>query len=80
MTPFDIIANLLKVKSIITLVLLGLVVYAVVNGIIQGQYLETIFTTVIGFYFGTQYQKAVQQNEKVEEKNGELEAYEAKDE
>lgn len=63
MKPFDIIANLLKVKSIITLVLLGLVVYAVVNGIIQGQYLETIFTTVIGFYFGTQYQKAVQQNE-----------------
>ena len=55
----DVITNLLKVKSIITLVLLGLVVYAVVKGIIQGQYLETIFTTVIGFYFGTQFQKGV---------------------
>ena len=55
--------NLLKVKSIITLVLLGLVVYATVKGIIEGKYLENIFTTVIAFYFGTQYQKGVQQTE-----------------
>lgn len=59
----EIIANLLKVKSIITLVLLGLVVYCVVNGIVEGKFVETIFTTVIGFYFGTQFQKGVERNE-----------------
>lgn len=68
----DVITNLLKVKSIITLVLLGLVVYAVVKGIIQGQYLETIFTTVIGFYFGTQFQKGVTA-QSVASKDGEQE-------
>ena len=64
----DVITNLLKVKSIITLVLLGLVVYAVVKGIIQGQYLETIFTTVIGFYFGTQFQKGVSRRPLVQQR------------
>ncbi len=67
----EIIANLLKVKSIITLVLLGLVVYSVVNGIIQGQFVETIFTTVIGFYFGTQYQKAQNASQTDETRKGE---------
>ncbi len=67
----EIITNLLKVKSIITLVLLGLVVYSVVNGIIQGQFVETIFTTVIGFYFGTQYQKAQNASTTDETRKGE---------
>lgn len=59
----EIITNLLKVKSIITLVLLGLLVYAVIHGIIEGKFLETVITMVFSFYFGTQYQKAVNQNE-----------------
>lgn len=50
--------NLVKVKSIVTLILTGLLVFAVVNGIVDGKYFETVFTTVIAFYFGTQYQKA----------------------
>ena len=64
------IINLLKVKSIITLVLLALLVYAVVHGIIEGKYLETIITMVLSFYFGTQYQKG-QQTVKLEENKDE---------
>ena len=68
----DIIANLLKVKSIITLVLLGLLVYAVVAGIIEGKFLETVITMVFSFYFGTQYQKGQQaQSVKTEEEKNE---------
>lgn len=52
------ITNLLKMKSIITLVVLGLLVYAVVKGIIEGKFLETIVTMVFSFYFGTQFGKA----------------------
>ena len=59
----DVITNLLKVKSIITLVLLGLLVYAVIHGIIEGKFLETVITMVFSFYFGTQSQKGVQQKE-----------------
>ena len=55
----EVFTNLLKIKSIITLVLLGLLVYCVVTGIVEGEYVKTIFTTVIGFYFGTQFQKGV---------------------
>lgn len=63
----EIITNLLKVKSIITLVLLGLLVYAVIHGIIEGKFLETVITMVFSFYFGTQYQKGVQQKETEDE-------------
>lgn len=66
----DIVSNLLKVKSIITLVLLGLLVYAVIAGIIEGKFLETVITMVFSFYFGTQYQKGQQtQFVKEEDKN-----------
>lgn len=50
--------NLIKVKSLVTLFLTGLLVYTVIAGIVDGKYFETVFTTVIAFYFGTQYQKA----------------------
>ena len=60
--------NLGKLKSIVTLILTGLLVYAVVVGKVEGQYFQTVYTTVIAFYFGTQYQKgqtpAVQVKEK----------------
>lgn len=52
------ITNLFKIKSLITLTVLGLLVYAVIHGIIEGKFLETIVTMVFSFYFGTQYQKA----------------------
>lgn len=54
------ILNLLKVKSLVTLACTGLLIYAVIKGIVDGKYFETVYTTVIAFYFGTQYQKAHQ--------------------
>ena len=54
----DALINLLNVKSIVTLATTGLLVYAVIAGIVDGKYFETVFTTIIAFYFGTQYQKA----------------------
>lgn len=46
--------NLLKIKSIITIVCLGLFAYCVVSGKINGEQLLVVFSTIIGFYFGTQ--------------------------
>lgn len=54
----DALINLLKVKSLVTLATTALLVYAVIAGIVDGKYFETVFTTIIAFYFGTQYQKA----------------------
>ena len=45
-----VIQNLLTVKSIVTLVLS-------VTGQVSGEQFLTIFSIVIAFYFGTQYQK-----------------------
>lgn len=49
--------KLLTIKSIVTLVLTAIFAYLAVIGTIGGQEFLTIFTTVIGFYFGTQYEK-----------------------
>ena len=51
------LANLLSVKSIITIILT--VVFAIMSltGVISGEQFLVIFTTVIAFYFGTQYEK-----------------------
>ena len=50
------IANLLSVKSIVTLVLTCVFAYmAVTNGITQD--FMTIYAVIIAFYFGTQSQK-----------------------
>lgn len=51
------IAKLIDVKSIITILLTITFVTLALNGIITGQEFLTIFTVVISFYFGTQYQK-----------------------
>lgn len=63
----EIVANLLKVKSIITILLT--VVFAAM--LIAGLFLPVaipqefimIYTTIISFYFGTQYQKGVNAND-----------------
>ena len=47
-------ANLLSVKSLVTLVLTGVFAWMAVKGTISGTEFLTIFTVVIGFYFGTQ--------------------------
>ena len=60
------LAALLNVKSIVTLVLTGVFVWLSINGTITGQEFQTVFSVVIAFYFGTQYQKRAE----VVEKNG----------
>ena len=48
------ISNLITIKSIVTLILT--VVFAILSyrGIISSEVFNSIFTIVIGFYFGTQ--------------------------
>ncbi len=50
-------ANLLSVKSIVTLVLTLVFAYLAVVGRVTGQDFLTIFLMVVSFYFGTQSQK-----------------------
>ena len=50
-------ANLLRVKSIVTLVLTLVFAYLAVVGRVTGQDFLTIFLMVVSFYFGTQSQK-----------------------
>lgn len=60
--------NLLKVKSIVTIILTLVFAYLSVTGVISGEQFLTIFSVVIAFYFGTQYQKGQQtQNEELSE-------------
>lgn len=64
----DALVNLLKVKSIVTILLTAAFVYLSVTGVISGEQFLTIFSVVIAFYFGTQYQKGQQaQNEELSE-------------
>lgn len=51
------LTKLLSVKSIVTLVLTGVFAYISILGRISGQEFLTIFTVIISFYFGTQYEK-----------------------
>lgn len=57
------IANLLTVKSIVTVVLTTVFSVLALRGSISGTEFLTIFTTVIAFYFGTQTEK--KKNEEV---------------
>ena len=52
-----IVANLLKVKSIVTITLTVVFSYLSIVGVISGEQFMTIFSVVIAFYFGTQAQK-----------------------
>lgn len=51
------IQNLLTVKSIVTIILTVIFSYLAVVGRISGEQFLTIFSVVVAFYFGTQYQK-----------------------
>lgn len=51
------IAKLINVKSIVTLLLTMVFCVLAVRGTISAEQFLTIFTVVISFYFGTQYQK-----------------------
>ena len=51
------LANLLTVKSIVTIALTAVFSVLALRGTISGTEFLTIFTVVIGFYFGTQTEK-----------------------
>lgn len=51
------IAKLISVKSIVTILLSMLVMVLALKGTISGAQIVTIYTVVIGFYFGTQSEK-----------------------
>lgn len=50
------IANLMSIKSLVTLVLTGVFAYMAVTGNISQDFM-TIYAVIIAFYFGTQSQK-----------------------
>lgn len=51
------LANLLAVKSLVTLVLTAVFAVLALKGVVSGQDFLTIFLIVVSFYFGTQSQK-----------------------
>ena len=51
------ISKLIDVKSIVTLVLTAVFSVLSLNDKISAEQFQTVFTVVISFYFGTQYQK-----------------------
>ena len=53
------LVNLLKVKSVVTVILTLVFAFLSIKGVISGEQFLTIFSVVIAFYFGTQYQKVV---------------------
>ena len=54
------LANLLTVKSIVTIVLTAVFAYLTVTGHVTTDQFLTVFTVVIAFYFGTQAEKRAQ--------------------
>ena len=56
-------ANLLTVKSVVTLVLTAVFAALALRREVSGTEFVTIFTVVVGFYFGTQSQKREDETE-----------------
>lgn len=54
---FQRIEKLLEIKSIITLSLLYCFILLTMEGKIDVAYFNSLFQVVIGFYFGTQFEK-----------------------
>ena len=55
------LANLIKVKTIVTFVVVYVFAYLALTGAISPDNVMVVTTTVIAFYFGTQYEKKVNQ-------------------
>lgn len=51
------LANLIKVKTIVTLAVMAVFVYLAVTGAISPDNVMIVVSTVIAFYFGTQHEK-----------------------
>ena len=52
------LANLVKVKTIVTLVVIAVFTVLALRGAISADNVMLIVTSVISFYFGTQHEKA----------------------
>ena len=52
------IANLIKVKTIVTLVVITIFAVLSIRGDISADNVMIVVSTVIAFYFGTQHEKA----------------------
>lgn len=57
----DRIAKMIDVKSVVTLILAAVFAVQTVRGKVSGEQFLTVFTVVISFYFGTQYQKNIKE-------------------
>lgn len=53
----DRLAKLIDVKSLVTLILTAVFAVQTARRAITSEQFQTIFTTVIAFYFGTQFNK-----------------------
>lgn len=62
------LANLLSVKSIVTLILTGVFAYMAITKSISQDFM-TIYAVIIAFYFGTQSQKVQEALETKDEGN-----------
>lgn len=51
-------ANLIKVKTIVTMAVIAVFAVLALRGDIEADNVTTIVSTVIAFYFGTQHEKA----------------------
>ena len=51
------LAKLIDVKSLVTLALTAVFCVLALNGRLSAEQFLTVFTVVISFYFGTQYEK-----------------------
>ena len=51
------LANLIKVKTIVTLVVIAVFAVLALRGSITADNVMIVVSTVIAFYFGTQYEK-----------------------
>lgn len=57
------LANLLAVKSIVTVILTVVFAYMTVTGGVTADQFLTVFTVVIAFYFGTQAERRARVSE-----------------
>ena len=64
------LANLLCVKSIVTITLTGVFAFMTVTGGVSADQFLTVFTVVIAFYFGVQAEKKAAQAEQKEATDG----------
>ena len=53
------LAALIKVKTLVTLTLMGVFSYLAVTGGITSDNVMVVVSTVIAFYFGTQHEKRI---------------------